>query len=117
MSAPPKLPPFKRGDTYLLTCTYKIDGTPVSLTGKTMRAQIRTRRGDLVAELNATAAVDQGANPGQFTLTPVDPNTSGWQAGTYERPDFHLIDIEITDGGTITSSETFIQPVIEDVTR
>lgn len=117
MSAPPKLPPFKRGDTYMLTCTYKIDGTPVSLAGKTMRAQIRTRRGELVAELNATAAADQTANPGRFTIVPVDPDTTGWPAGTYERPEFHQIDIEITENGVITSSETFIQPVIEDVTR
>ena len=117
MSAPPKLPLFKRGDTYLLTCTYKIDGTPVSLAGKTMRAQIRTRRGVLVADLNATAAADQTANPGRFTLTPVNQDTSGWPAGTYERPEFHEIDIETTDGGVIISSETFIQPVIEDVTR
>lgn len=113
----PKLPPFKTGGTYVLTCTHKIDGVAQDLTGKTLAAQMRDRNGGLVADLTLTADADQAVNTGRFTVTATDPDTSGWRAGTDDRPEMHRVDIRITDDGVTTHSETFLQPVVEGITR
>lgn len=103
------LPDFKRGDTFSLACTYKLDGVPASLTGKTIASQIRTVAGELVAGLTATQG-NQSTSPGSFTLTAAAGTTSWPVAGL-------RCDIQITDGSTIISSDTFLVPVVQDITQ
>lgn len=105
------LPNFKVGDTYQLTCTYKEDGVATSLAGATIESQIRTSIGVLVATMSVAIDADQVTNAGKFTMTSTVSDTSDWPIGD------HDMDIQITINGAIRSSETFIQPVIGDVTR
>jgi hypothetical protein len=102
------LPDFKRGDTFALACTYKIDGAPASITGLAIASQIRTVAGDLVAALTVTAS-DQVATPGQFTLSAA--STTAWPIAGLR------CDIQITDGAVIISSDTFLVPVVQDITQ
>jgi hypothetical protein len=104
----PSLPEFKRGDTFSLTCTYKTDGVPTSITGYTIRSQIRQTNKTLVAILTATLA-NQSTSPGVFTLTP-DTNTEDWPVETL------VCDIEITENGAIRSTNTFAVPIVRDIT-
>lgn len=106
----PTASPFKRGDTFLLTCTHKVSGVATSVTGFGIRSQVRNRFGHLVAELNPTLA-NQSTSPGVFYLEPDDPDTTEWETGDLS------CDVELTSGGVIRSSETFIIPCVDDVTK
>ena len=101
---------FKRGDTFQIACTYKVNDVAQSVTGFTISSQVRDTLGNLVATLQATLA-NQGTSPGLFYLAPVNPDTAGWQTGPL------LCDIQITSGGVIRSSATFAIPVVEDITK
>lgn len=112
------LPPFKRGDTFQLGCLAKdADGEPEDLTNVTLRAQIRRKGTRLAPEpvFVAELEVTKGAEPGEFSLA--SDTTDEWEAGSEEEPMMHVIDIQKTLGTAITSSETFMVPVIKDVTR
>jgi hypothetical protein len=106
----PRTSDFKRGDTFLLTCTHKVSDVATSVTGFTIRSQVRNRFGQLVAELNATLA-NQVTSPGVFYLAPDDPDTSQWDVGDLS------CDVEITNGGVIRSTVTFIVPCVDDITK
>lgn len=103
------LPDFKHGDTFTLACTYKLDGVPASLTGKTLASQIRTIAGELVAGLTVTQG-NQITSPGSFTLTAA-AGTAAWPVAGLR------CDIQITEGATIISSDTFLVPVVQDITQ
>lgn len=100
---------FKRGDTFLLTCTNKNAGVVEPVTGYLIKAQIRTSTGGLVAELTPTIA-DQTANPGVFYLRS-SGSTAEWKIG------MHVCDIQITAGTVTRSTQTFCVPVVDDVTK
>jgi hypothetical protein len=100
---------FKRGDTFMLECTHRVNGIATAVSGLAIRSQIRTSTGELVAVLES-AVLDQGALPGQFVLSPVNANTSAWPVGT------HRVDIEVINAGVIRSTKTFLLPVEEDST-
>jgi len=104
------LPKFKRGDTFSLACKYKVDDTLTSLDGATINSQIRSSKGALVATLKAVVA-DQTATPGIFTLIPTDADTSEWPIGV------SACDIEIVIENVVRSSESFVVPIVEGVTR
>lgn len=102
---------FKRGDTFSLACTWKQSGVATSITGLTIAAQIRNPYGmSLVADLSVVAG-NQTTNPGAFILVASNPDTSDWPIGSL------ICDLQITNGSTIRSSDSFLIPVIEDVTR
>jgi hypothetical protein len=101
------LSPFKRGDTFLLTCIYKEDGTATSISGFTFNSQLRTPNGDLVATLTATP--DLSAT-GKFSLSP-DTDTEEWPLNTLQ------CDIEVIDNGIKRSTITFCVPVVKDITQ
>lgn len=112
MATTPKTPPFKRGDSFALTCTFKSAGQPAALTGYSIRSHLRTLKEELVAELVPTIAADQVATPGRFFLMPADQAvTKGWPA-----PGNLVCEIEFTVGGTIQSTQTFLIPIERDVT-
>lgn len=98
---------FKRGDTMLLTVTYKVDGVPADVSTITIASQVRTQSGSLVA----TMVVTKLGSTGQFTLAPTVSDTSDWPLGNL------LCDIEFTQSGNIRSTETFGIVVIEEITK
>lgn len=106
-----KLPEFKTGDTYLLACTYKVDGSAVDLSSYSIACQIRTAADVLIATATVEIDPDQVANIGKFTVSVTAANTADWPTGD------HIMDIETTLGGVVKSTETFIQPVVRDITR
>lgn len=101
--------PFKRGDTFNLVCVYKQDDTPTSVENMTIRSQIRKSNKSLVSDLDATI-LDQEEHPGEFVLVP-DTDTADWPLETL------LCDIQISEGSTIRSTQTFMIPIIDDVTK
>ena len=98
---------FKRGDTMLLTVTYKVDGTASDISTIDIASQIRTQSGSLVE----TMVVTKLEETGQFTLEPTTSDTSAWPLGNL------LCDIEFTQSGNIRSTETFGIVVIEEITK
>jgi hypothetical protein len=101
------LAPFKRGDTLTLTCIYKEDGEPQNIAAFEIVSQCRRANGQLVFDFEVTK--DVGV-VGKFTMTP--------DIGTETLPIDELkIDIEIRDGDLIRSTQTFLLPIVEDITR
>lgn len=108
----PRTATLKVGDTFGLSCIYKLEGVPTPVTALTLRSQVRTEGGKLVASLEVTKA-NQSLDPGGFTLAlPSGATTQTWPA-----PEDLYIDIEVTDGGVVRSTETFVIPTDTDVTR
>lgn len=104
---------LKVGDTFGLTCTYKVAGVATALTSQTLASQVRDDTGKLVANLVVTINPDQVAHPGKFNLALADgASTQGWPADT----DLYC-DIQTTDMGVVRSTETFVIPTAADVTR
>ncbi len=96
--------PFKRGDTFTLTCS-----TDQPISGYTIASQIRDKAYNLVSTL--TVSVLQSTPTGIYTLSS-PTSTATWPIGDLE------CDIQYTNGsGVIISTETFIINVVRDVTR
>jgi hypothetical protein len=107
----PRTAPLKVGDTFGLTATYKVAGVPTAITQQTFASQVRTEGGTLIATLNVTVAADQVANVGKFHLT-TSIGTQSWPA------DADLFcDIQVSDGGVVRSTDTFVIPTVQDITR
>lgn len=107
-STTPIISPVKRGDTFMLACIYKQNGTAYDITSYTIQSQIRDSLGILVTELIVTKA-NQTINPGAFVLS---------ITGVINWPiDILSCDIQFSDDqDIIRSSETFKIPVEEDIT-
>lgn len=100
---------FKRGDVFQIGGTAKDSAAAkIDITLVTIRSQVRTPDGALVAELLVNKS-NQTTHKGEFALSCTD--TTGWPVG------YVLIDIEQRVGGGITSSETMRLPVLEDITH
>jgi len=108
----PRTAPLKLGDTFGLTATYKVGGIPTAITSETFASQIRTEDGVLVATLQVTVSGDQVANAGKFHLALVSGSTQNWPADA----DLYC-DIQVSNGGVVRSTETFVIPTVQDVTR
>lgn len=98
---------FKRGDTMLLTVTYKVDGVPTSVTSIDIESQVRRKNGELIATMTVTKLVGTG----QFTLAPTVADTSNWPI------DLLYCDIQFSQSGNIRSTETFGINVSEEITK
>lgn len=105
----PQLQKFKSGDTLMLSGVYKSNGVPSSLTGYTIRSQIR-KNGTLINEVTVAVA-NQTLNVGLFSMRVEAADTALWTPGTYS------CDIEFTLDGIVRSTETFEIPVIKGVTE
>ena len=105
--------PFKRGDTFALSGVYRENGAVVPLTSQVIRSQLRTSTGLLVATLVVVIDPDQTVNPGRFYLGLPDPA----QSSTFSAPANLYCDVEVEDGQVVRSSETFIVPVVPDVSQ
>ena len=98
---------FKRGDTMLLTVTYKVNGIASDISTIDIASQIRNQSGLLIASMVVTKLPEAG----QFTLAPTNSDTSNWPLGNL------LCDIEFTQSGNIRSTETFGIVVVEEITK
>lgn len=98
---------FKRGDTFSLSCVYKVDDVATSVAPMTITSQLRTSGGDLVQQLTATKT----AGTGTFTLVATATQTALWDLALLK------CDIQIVENDIVRSSSTFYVKVIEDVTR
>jgi hypothetical protein len=98
---------FKRGDSLILVCTYKVDDVPAPISGKIIESQIRRSNGNLVATMDVEADEE---NPAKFILTP-DTSTSEFPLEAL------LCDIQITEDDIVRSSETIQFTVVEDITQ
>lgn len=104
--------PFKRGDDLLIPCLEAIEGVGVNLTGYTVRAQVRTAKDELVADMTVTLG-DQGVSPGTFTLAVPKATTATWEPGRTL-----AFDVEYTPPtGAAWSSPTVGIEVVKDITR
>lgn len=100
--------PVKRGDSFILACTYKQNGVPTSVELFNIRAQVRDSSDALVQALLVEKA-NQTTNPGVFVLN----------AGIIDEWPIDLLrcDIQFSEGETVRSTQTFFIPVEEDVTH
>lgn len=98
---------FKRGDTFTLTCTYKVDGVPASVAALTIDSQIRNQRNQLIQELTVTKLVGTG----QFTLVASAEDTTDWPVSVLR------CDIQFSESGVVRSTQTFDISVAEEVTK
>ena len=98
---------FKRGDTFSLSCTYKVDGVPTSVSSIDIDSQIRDNRGALVQDLAVTKLVGTG----EFTLIATATETAEWPVSVLR------CDVQFSQGGTVRSTQTFDISVAEDITR
>lgn len=108
----PRTAPLKVGDTFGLTATYKVAGVPTAITQQTFASQVRTEGGTLVATLQITVNPDQVANVGKFHLALASGSTQNWPAEV----DL-FCDIQVSDGGVVRSTDTFVIPTVQDITR
>ena len=98
---------FKRGDTFSLSCTYKVDGVPTSVSSIDIDSQIRDNRDRLIQDLLVTKLVGTG----QFTLVATATETSNWPTSVLR------CDVQFSEGGYVRSTQTFDISVAEDITR
>jgi len=105
--------PFKRGDTFSATCTYKVAGVAQPISTQQIASQLRTEAGKLVASLLVTIDPNQTLNVGKFTLTLANPS----ETQNFPAPENLYCDIQVTDNNVVVSTSTFIIPVVVDITR
>jgi VCBS repeat-containing protein len=100
-----------RGDTETVVITMTSDGTtPVNITGRTYRAQIRTLKDAGTIDASFTCTVTAGTS-GEVTLTMAPASTSALAAGT------HYWDLEETASGVVSTILAGTVTVLADVTR
>jgi hypothetical protein len=101
------LPSIKRGDTFSFIASLKDSaGEPLTGVASKLKSQVRNKADVLYSELIITETEILG----NYLFKA--PDTSAYPTGT----ELYL-DIEYTNDGTITSSETIAVPVVKDVTR
>lgn len=98
---------FKRGDTFSLTCTYKIDGVATDVSSIDIKSEIRDSRGSLIQEL----LVEKMIQTGIFTLTSTNTETSYWPVSVLK------CDIQFSEDGIVRSTKTIDISVDEDITK
>lgn len=101
----------KRGDTFRLDCTVKIDGNPVDITDWAIASELRSGADALLQTLTITKT---NAAAGQYRIAADMDATALWPPGMAR------MDIEYTypsDGDFRVSSETLDVKILKDVTR
>jgi hypothetical protein len=100
-----------RGDTETLVVTITADGsTPVDITGRTYRAQIRTQQDSTTVKAAFTCTVTGGAS-GQVTCILSATTSSTLSAGLY------FWDLEENASGVVSTILSGNVTVLADVTR
>lgn len=102
-----------QGSTFSRTLTYKLDDTPVNLTGYTARLQIREYHysDDFIASLTSSSGITLGGSAGTITVLIAASATTEFVPGDY------VYDLEIVSGGTVTRLVEGKFTVTPEVTR
>ena len=104
----PNVIDFKRGDTFEIAGQLLSNGSPLDITGYSIRSQIRYRN-NLVKNLSASIT---DAASGKYKLSATSSDTALWPVSDLD------MDIEFTDlSGKVTSTNTIIVRVILDITQ
>jgi len=98
---------FKRGDTFTLTCTYKVDNAATSVTSIDIASQIRNNLSNLIQDLTVTKINQTGV----FTLSATSEETELWPISVLR------CDIQFSENGIVKSTQTFSISVVEDITK
>jgi hypothetical protein len=102
---------FVRGDTETVQVTMTSDGTtPVSITGRTYAAQLRSTPDIAAIAATATCTITDGAN-GVMTATFSATDTAELDPGMY------YWDLQETNGTVVTTVLAGTVQVLADVTR
>lgn len=100
-----------RGDTESIVVTMTSNGTtPINITGRTYRAQIRTTKDASSIDASFSCSVTNGAN-GEVTCTLTPNQTASLSVGT------HYWDFEEDNAGVISTVMAGTVTVLADVTR
>lgn len=100
-----------RGDTETLVVTVTSDGsTPINITGRTYRAQIRSSQDSVTVKASFTCTVTDGAN-GQVTCTMPASTSATLGSGQY------YWDLEENASGVVSTILAGNVTVTADVTR
>jgi hypothetical protein len=109
---------LKQGDTFTFYANLtNRNGAPLTGAASKLRSQIRTFDDIKLSELAISEWVDPDAGQeGHVTITGRyllrdTVGTQSWPVGT------HFIDVQYTDSGTVSSSETFSLNVEGDITH
>lgn len=97
---------FKRGDTFTLSCLYKVDGSPSSVDSIDIQCQLRTSTGSLVHDFVVTKDVAIGS----FVISASALTTSSWPVTVLR------CDIQFTEVDNVRSTQTFFVKVDEEIT-
>jgi len=98
---------IKRGASFSLECTYKVDDIASSITGMTINAELRNGANHLVQILHYV----ENSTLGGFFLKATAAETSTWGVNNLR------CDIKITEGEIVRFSETFAVNVTREVTE
>jgi hypothetical protein len=102
-----RLDPIKRGDSLGFYAVLTDEsGLPVPGIAANLKSQVRDNQDVLVADLTIT---EDATIPGKYLLQCSD--TSNWPVGTM------LLDIQWSNNGIVTSTDTIQLPVQKDVTK
>ena len=87
-----------QGSTFSKTLTYKIDSSPVNLTGYSSSLQVREFHysNNYIASLNQTSGITLGGSAGTIDVLISASDTESFVPGSY------VYDLEIAVGGTVT---------------
>ena len=103
---PTRLNPHTRGDTFIISIELEnAQEEPLTLAPENIKSQIRTSNGVLIADL----VISQTDTPGQYILQ--HNETQNWPTADV------FMDIQINEGGTISSSPVYVFRITRDVTR
>lgn len=101
---------IKRGDTFAFYANMTDEtGGPLVIDLLNIKSQIRDKAYQLIADL--TVATTE--TPGRYLFTA--PSTDNWPTETWGKTTL-LMDIQITTGGSVISSDTIEITVLKDVT-
>jgi len=102
-----------QGSTFSRTLTYKLDDTPVNLSGYTARLQVREYHysDDFIANLTSSSGITLGGSAGTITVSMAASATESFVPGDY------VYDLEIVTGGTVTRLIEGKFTVTPEVTR
>ena len=91
----------RQGATWTRVFTWSVEGTPVNLTGRTARMEVRTKPSATSVVLNATPYITLGGSAGTVTisipasiLAAIEPRTGS---------KFYVYDLEIVSGQNVTT--------------
>ena len=105
----------RQGDTYLRVFSWSIGGTPVNLTGRTARMEVRTKPSADSVVLNATPYITLGGTAGTVqinipanVLADIAPRTGS---------KFYVYDLEIVTGSNVVTLLAGRFHVAPEVTR